>query len=139
MPRDTDRADTEFGLRFQMAHRQSKYYKLNQSELARLWNMGASTVSFWKKGVRVPDSERMKLIASTFEVSADWLYTGREPMRPLPPSETLDLAQQLMSIDQTTRHTLMFFVTLIKNGVLSNTHLESLTKQMIASTSPFEV
>lgn len=76
--------DAEFGRRFTLAFNQSKVCDLSQKELSNRLNVTQQCVSQWRK------TFQMKKIALLFDISVEWLYTGRGPMRPIDPSPYLD-------------------------------------------------
>lgn len=46
---------------------------MKQTELAKLLNVGASTISNWETGYSAPDIESLKVMAKALEVSIDEL------------------------------------------------------------------
>lgn len=50
-----------------------------QTDIARLLNVRANTVSEWKKGKYAPTVAHCVTLADYFGVSLDYLITGREP------------------------------------------------------------
>lgn len=133
MPRDSSRADTGFALRMKVAHRHSKHRDLNQTELAKLFNVSASAMSTWFSGQRVP-YENITELGRQFEVSVDWLLTGRDPMRPYPPSPLISLAQDLMMLDQKTLSFLLFITRLLQKKVITHSTLEKIVQSIITTT-----
>jgi transcriptional regulator with XRE-family HTH domain len=125
MPRNADQADKGFALRMVRAHRNSKLSDLNQTELARRFGVSASAMSTWMNGQRIP-YENILEIARQFEVAADWLLTGREPMRPYPQDELITLAQSFMSLDEKTQRLLFFFSHLLEKKAIDHSFLEML-------------
>jgi transcriptional regulator with XRE-family HTH domain len=125
MPRNTDQTDKEFAIRMRKAHKNSKLRDLNQTELAKLFKVSPSAISTWFAGTRVP-YENILEIARQFEVAADWLLTGREPMRPYPQNELITLAQSLMSLDEKTKRLLFFFSHLLEKKAIDHSFLEML-------------
>lgn len=56
---------------------------INQIELAKILNIGNTTVSQWESGKRQPDYATLIKIADYFHISIDWLL-GRTDQRELP-------------------------------------------------------
>lgn len=46
---------------------------LNQSDLAKVFNVSPNTVGRWENGEREPDNDTLKKIASYFNVTVDYL------------------------------------------------------------------
>ena len=58
---------------------------LSQNQLAKLMEVSRQAVSKWENGLSVPDAAKMIQLAEIFEVSWDYLATGREnPVSPTP-------------------------------------------------------
>ena len=93
MPKVTDEpaVDTEFGLRFSRAWKNSKLADKNQSELAKEFDYSKQGINFIFNGHRYPHLSSGLKIAKEFDVCLDWLYTGREPMRPGNPDPYIKL------------------------------------------------
>lgn len=128
--------DRDFGLRFVKAHQQSEYRELNQEELGKLLKVHKSTISSWTRGVRTPSSDAVKLIAEKFKINPDWLYTGREPMRPGPMDEYVHIAKRLMDFDQTTIHCFLFIMGLLEKRVITIEQLDSKVKELLSVQLP---
>ena len=64
----------EFGRRFKEL-REAK--KLTQAELARLCNLGESTISFYETGKREPNYNVLLLLAEKLETTPNYLLTGK--------------------------------------------------------------
>lgn len=111
--------DAEFGRRFTLAFNQSKVCDLSQKELSNRLNVTQQCVSQWRKGERMPTTFQMKKIALLFDISVEWLYTGRGPMRPIDPSPYLDMAYRLMGMDQEQYQALMFAVGAMEKGAIT--------------------
>lgn len=47
--------------------------RINQAELAKKVGMSEQTISYYVKGDRLPDTDRLKAIATALNVSADYL------------------------------------------------------------------
>jgi transcriptional regulator with XRE-family HTH domain len=47
-----------------------------QEQFARLLDVSSMTVSRWERGEQQPDLDSLKLVATTLEVSTDFLVTG---------------------------------------------------------------
>lgn len=123
--------DRDFGLRFLKAHQQSEYRDLNQEELGKLFNVHKSTISSWTRGVRTPSSEAVKKIALKFKINPDWLYTGREPMRPGPMEEYVDAAKHLMNFDTHTISLFLFIMGLLEKRVITSEQLDAKVKELL--------
>lgn len=128
--------DRDFGLRFLKAHQQSEYRDLNQEELGKLLKVHKSTISSWTRGVRTPSSEAVKLIALKFKINPDWLYTGREPMRPGPMDEYTDIAKTLMEFDEDTILFFSFIFGLIRKGAITREQLDAKVKELLMMKLP---
>lgn len=128
--------DREFGLRFVKAHQQSEYRDLNQEELGKLFKVHKSTISSWTQGVRTPSSEAVKLIADKFKINPDWLYTGREPMRPGPMEDYVDTAKRLMNFDLETIHCFLFIMGLLEKKAITREQLEMKVKELLFADIP---
>ena len=128
--------DREFGLRFVKAHQQSEYRDLNQEELGKLLKVHKSTISSWTRGVRTPSSEAVKDIAIKFKINPDWLYTGREPMRPGPMEDYVDTAKRLMNFDQATIHCFLFIMGLLEKRVITLEQLDIKVKELLSLQLP---
>ena len=94
-----DITDTGFGQRFRLAWMNSPYRDLLQAELAKRYDYSQQTISTLMNGKRYPHLSVGLRICQDFNVTVDWLYLGREPMRPvLDPSPFTTLAHRLMSL-----------------------------------------
>lgn len=51
---------------------------ISQEDLSKLFKIGKSTLGMYETNKREPDHEMTAKIADYFEVSVDWLTTGRE-------------------------------------------------------------
>jgi transcriptional regulator with XRE-family HTH domain len=134
MPRDAARADEAFGLRMRIAHRHSKHRDLNQTELAKLFKVSPSAMSTWFAGMRVPYDNIIE-IARQFEVAADWLLTGREPMRPYPPSPLITLAQDMMMLEKETLSSVFFITRLLQKKVITHSQLQVIIQLVAEGTN----
>lgn len=59
-----------FGRKLKMLREE---HNMLQSELAKLLNLGASSISMYEKDERDPDTDTLKRIAEIFNVSTDYL------------------------------------------------------------------
>lgn len=73
-----------------------KSKELTQAELAKLFSLGESTISFYESNKRTPDYELLKQIADYFNVSIDYLL-GRSNVRN--PEENKVITKAFHSID----------------------------------------
>jgi transcriptional regulator with XRE-family HTH domain len=80
---DTSVYDFEFSKRVKVAIRESEYHDWVQEQFAKACNVKQNTVSTWITGMRKPEVETGIEFCKLLNVSFDWLYTGRGPMRPL--------------------------------------------------------
>lgn len=88
--------DKDIGQRIYSAYLQSEYFNRSFVELLPLLgDITQSAFSMYLNGERVPPMNRMIAIAKLFEVSVEWLYTGRGPRRPEPRPYD-QLAERLM-------------------------------------------
>lgn len=118
MPKVTDEqaVDTDFGLRFRRAWRNSKLSDKNQSELAKEFDYSKQGINFIFNGHRYPHLSSGVKIAKEFDVCLDWLYTGREPMRPGNPDPYLKLASKLMPLTGLRMKLVDLFIGLVVDG-----------------------
>ena len=56
-----------------------KKNNVKTSDVSRATKISASTFSDWKNGVSQPKPDKLLLIAEYFNVSVDYLMTGKEP------------------------------------------------------------
>jgi transcriptional regulator with XRE-family HTH domain len=77
--------DPEFGKRMTLAL--STRYDfignrgtVNQSEVARYFNVTHSAVNYWCAGLRYPMPEMGIKVCNTLNISMTWLYQGKGPM-----------------------------------------------------------
>ena len=61
----------EFGRRLRLLRKEKN---MTQSELAERTRVTRSSVANWETGIRFPDVDALKLIATLFHVSVDYLY-----------------------------------------------------------------
>jgi transcriptional regulator with XRE-family HTH domain len=93
-------ADANFGQRFRHAWRNSKLRDLNQKQLAKRYDYSQQGISSISNGHRYPHLSKGIQMAKDFEVTLDYLYTGRLPMRPVDPSPFVDLGYRLTKLNQ---------------------------------------
>ena len=55
---------------------------MSQLQLAKKLNIGPSAIGMYEQGRRTPDVEMLIRIANLFEVSLDYLITGKEASEP---------------------------------------------------------
>lgn len=118
--------DREFRSRIQTAWYQSKYRDYTQKELAALFNYSQQGMSFILNGHRYPHLSAGIKIAKAFNVTLDWLYTGRLPMRPLDPSPFIDLTHRLVNLTQPQVKVMGWILGLLENGQLNEEALRDL-------------
>lgn len=53
--------------------------KVNPSRVSKATGISTATLTSWKKGVYTPKQDKLQLIADYFNVSVDYLMTGKEP------------------------------------------------------------
>lgn len=78
-------------------------------------------------------------IARQFEMAADWLLTGREPMRPYPPSPLIDLAQDLMMLEKETLSSVLFLTRLLQKKVITHSQLQLIIQWVAEDTTCLSV
>ena len=61
---------------------------LSQENLADLLGVTRQAVQKWESGASRPDLDNLTALARQFDVSLDWLISGREPARPEPELRT---------------------------------------------------
>ena len=103
--------DEGFAHRIKLAHRQSTHADLNQTEIARMLGVTNAAVSNWFNGTRTPH-KKLTALARLLNVSSDWLRTGREPMRPLPPTAITALAMDFTTLSSEESNIVMFLINL---------------------------
>ena len=59
---------------------------LSQEELAEQVGVSRQAVGKWESGQSQPDLDKVIALSRCFEVSCDWLLTGREPEAPAAPA-----------------------------------------------------
>lgn len=52
--------------------------KTNPSRVSKATGISTATLTSWKKGVYTPKQDKLQLIADYFNVSVDYLMTGKE-------------------------------------------------------------
>ena len=62
---------------------------LSQEELANLLNVTRQAVQKWESGASKPDLDNLTALADCFQVSLDYLVTGREPVPPAAEQPTI--------------------------------------------------
>lgn len=76
--------DREIGQRIYSAYLNSEYANRTFTELlTMLGDITQSAFSMYLSGDRVPPMNRMIAIAKLFDVTVEWLYTGRGPRKPI--------------------------------------------------------
>ncbi len=118
MPKVTEEAavDTQFGMRFRRAWKNSKLSDQNQTEIAKVFDYSKQGINFIVHGVRYPHLSSGLKMAKEFDVCMDWLYTGREPMRPGNPDPYLKIAHKLMPLVGTKLKLIDLFIGLVADG-----------------------
>ena len=117
MPKVTDdSADYEFGQRFRRAWKNSKWKDYNQVELAKVFDYSKQGMNFIFNGVRYPHLSSGMRISKEFGICMDWLYTGRDPMRPGSHEPYLKIAYKLMPLTETKLKMIDLFVGLVADG-----------------------
>lgn len=77
----------KFGDRLKLLRKENN---LTQSELAKIFSLGESTISFYESNKRTPDYELLQKIANYFNVSTDYLL-GRTSTKT---TKGIELAKQ---------------------------------------------
>jgi transcriptional regulator with XRE-family HTH domain len=49
---------------------------LNMEALARILNVGKTTVAAWESGKSVPSVEKLQALASFYNISTDWIFSN---------------------------------------------------------------
>ena len=52
--------------------------RINATELSKVTGVGTTTISAWKKGLQKPSSDAIIKIADYFNVTTDYLLTGKQ-------------------------------------------------------------
>ena len=55
---------------------------MTQKDLSSILNVSISTIAMWETGKREPDFNTLKLIASFFDVTSDYLLDIPDPIKP---------------------------------------------------------
>ena len=131
MPKITDEpADARFGMRFHNAWMQSKHYDLNQTELAKVFGYSKQGMSFIVNGHRYPHLSNGLKMAKEFNCSMDWLYTGRDPMRPWEITPFTKLGERLMHLTRNQVEVLGWLIGLFEGDQINAEDLqESIRRQ----------
>lgn len=132
MPKVTDQpasADEGFRNRIQTAWRQSKYRDHTQKELSVLFEYSQQGISFILNGHRYPHLSQGIRIAKEFNVTLDWLYCGRLPMRPIDPSPFVDLGYRLMNLREGEIAALAWMIGMMENNQLDAEQLKKALMQ----------
>lgn len=56
-----------------------KKHQTNASQVSKATGISTATLTNWKKGNYTPKQDKLQLIADYFNVSVDYLMTGKEP------------------------------------------------------------
>lgn len=111
--------DSEIGRRIYSAWNNSKYAHLPQQAILKmLGGITQSALSMYFSGERIPPVKRMIDIANLFDVSVEWLFTGRGPMKP-DPRPYDQLAEQFMNCSPDHRELLRWCIGLLERGYIS--------------------
>lgn len=71
---------------------------MKQSELAKILNVGQSTVSGWENGTFEPDRKTLRKIANLFNVSTDYLIGNTNIKNPLTSEDISGLTEKQIKI-----------------------------------------
>lgn len=55
-------------------------HRVTLPEVAKLWGVGNTAVSKWRRGEGMPDANRLAQMAEKMDVSVNWLWTGQGEM-----------------------------------------------------------
>lgn len=121
--------DHSFGSRFEKAWKNSKYCHFNQKELGKQLGYCHQAISFFIHGQRYPEIKSGIKIAEELNVSIDYLYTGREPIRPWEITPFTQLGERLMHLRQEQVEILGWLVGLFEQNQLSATELQEAIRQ----------
>lgn len=113
---------------------------LSQAELAKAAGLKSSgSVGNWEKGTRKQPRNILGL-AKALKVRAEWLKDGREPMKPDPATENLDLetalrflASQLSSIDDLPPEIVKAGMNLLVDGRADATKTEKAIRTILTA------
>ena len=67
--------------------------RLNQDKMARSIGVSPVMVSYYLNGERLPSINKLVNISKLFDVSVDWLLTGKEPRRLPNGYDVLDISK----------------------------------------------
>lgn len=73
---------------------------MKQSELAKILNVGQSTISGWENGTFEPDQKTLCKIAEMFNVSIDYLVGNSDTKKPLTSEDMSGLTDKQIKILQ---------------------------------------
>ena len=73
---------------------------MKQSELAKILNVGQSTISGWENGTFEPDQKTLCKIAEIFNVSIDYLVGNSDTKKPLTSEDMSGLTDKQIKILQ---------------------------------------
>ena len=125
MPKITDEpADEKFGIRFRTAWLQSKLRDLNQKELSQKFGYSQQGMSFIANGHRYPHLSTGLKIAKEFNCSMDWLYTGRDPMRPWEITPFTKIGERLMHLTHNQVEVLGWLIGLFEGNQINAEDLQ---------------
>ena len=80
-------------------------HKVTASKLTAILNLESTTVSVWKAGKAKPRTEHIIKLADFFNVSTDYLLTGKEPLPPDVTAYEMELLKKLRSLPPEKRKT----------------------------------
>lgn len=133
MKHHSESPDPASGLRFRLAHSQSKLAHLNQAELGKYFHVSQQTISNWMNGIRIPPPVQCREICDAFGVNTEWLYTGRGEQHPSADA-MLPYAHQLMTLDRELKEALNFILLSVEKQLVSIDELHSFVEEKIRTT-----
>ncbi len=138
MKHHSESPDPASGLRFRLAHSQSKLAHLNQAELGKYFHVSQQTISNWMNGVRIPMPVQCREICEAFGVNVEWLYTGRGERHPNP-DPMLRRAHQLMELDWKVKESLNLILMGVEKDLFTIEELRAFVelKMTKANILPF--
>lgn len=85
--------------------------KLTQGELASKLNIDRSTLTYYETGYRIPDIQKVALIADYFRVSVDYML-GRTNVRKYIPkdNEVIELLEQFYSLSRKDQNMILHHI-----------------------------
>lgn len=92
----------EIGYRLKMAFAEAGLGD-TQVDIAKALKVSQMTVSYWIRGIKIPPIHTGVVVASKCGICVEWLYTGKGPKHPEPPSRVMATARKLEEAQESVR------------------------------------